>query len=290
MQKGVKLPTLTRRQFVRQFTCAWGAGMATWPSLLAAVTGPEGWNPSRPLLRLGRNLKVQPLLMYHLPTAKEATSWKSWGGIQTQAAVDGEIARINQELAPLGHQAELGVEILPTAQISTKDHARNLAGQDWDVTLLYACTGGGDLLQACLDLKPDNLVFVRHRSGPIYYWYEALSTRYLATEPPPDEGGQSSRPAKAHVDDVVVDDLGELAWRLRALRAVRNFLGSRILALGGPWGNTIQPSHTRRSSPAPIAPRRAGLMDSATNRPTSSPITSPTTGPRPKWRCRSGRS
>ena len=38
------------------------------------------------------------------------------------------------------------------------------------------------------------------------------------------------------VDDVAVDDPSELATRLRALYAVRNFVGSRIVALGGPWG------------------------------------------------------
>jgi len=38
------------------------------------------------------------------------------------------------------------------------------------------------------------------------------------------------------VDDVVVDDLKELACRLRALYAVTNLRGTRILALGGVWG------------------------------------------------------
>jgi L-fucose isomerase-like protein len=38
------------------------------------------------------------------------------------------------------------------------------------------------------------------------------------------------------VEDVVVDDLGELESKLRALQAVRNFRGTRIVALGGPWG------------------------------------------------------
>jgi len=37
-------------------------------------------------------------------------------------------------------------------------------------------------------------------------------------------------------DDVVVDDYQELLWRLRALYGIKNFLNTRIVALGGPWG------------------------------------------------------
>ena len=80
-------------------------------------------------------------------------------------------------------------------------------------------------------------MFVRHRSGPVYYWYEALSTRYLkkATD---DEIAQNS--ARNHggvtVHDVVVDDYDEVVWRLRALCGLKNFIGQRIVALGGPRG------------------------------------------------------
>ena len=38
------------------------------------------------------------------------------------------------------------------------------------------------------------------------------------------------------MDDVVVDDYQELLWRLRALYGIKNFIGARIVALGGPWG------------------------------------------------------
>ncbi len=39
-----------------------------------------------------------------------------------------------------------------------------------------------------------------------------------------------------HVDDVVIDDTSELMWRLRALYGLKNFIGARIVALGGSWG------------------------------------------------------
>jgi L-fucose isomerase-like protein len=38
------------------------------------------------------------------------------------------------------------------------------------------------------------------------------------------------------VRDIVVDDHGEILWRLRALYALKNTLGTRIVAVGGPGG------------------------------------------------------
>ena len=38
------------------------------------------------------------------------------------------------------------------------------------------------------------------------------------------------------LDDVVVDDYDEVLWRLRALYGLKNFVGQRIVALGGPGG------------------------------------------------------
>jgi len=144
--------------------------------------------------------------------------------------VSEEIARIESELSAIGRRAEFPHQFLPLARVTSADAAHALAQGDWDVTLVYACTGGGNLLEACLAAKPDALIFVRHRSGPVYYWYEALSTRLLARR---DSSGGT--PA-AHVDDVVVDDPEELLWRLRALFAVNNLRGARIVALGGAWG------------------------------------------------------
>lgn len=196
----------------------------------------DDWDPERPLVTLGRDLQVQPILMVRLPTPKAAASWKSWGGIQTEAAVAEEVHRIQKELEKLGTGTDLGVRFLPVATVTSVEQARELADRSWDVTLLYACTGTGDQLNACLSLKRDNVIFVRHQSGPVYYWYEALSTRLLATDGDTTGGTGGSGAPRAHVDDVVVDDPNELAGKLRALRAVRNFLGSRIVALGGPWG------------------------------------------------------
>jgi hypothetical protein len=227
---------LSRRQFVWLTACAIGGGCLELPTALAARQQTEGWDPNKPFLPSSGKLKVQPVFMYSLPTRKEATSWKSWGGVQTEPAVAEECARIDAELKRLANQAEFGLEILPLVRVTTPEVARNLPDRAWDVTLICACTGGGQTLRACLELKPDALIFVRHRSGPIYYWYEALSSQYLRADSATGSADPKVLPQRAHVADVVVDDYAEMLWKLRALHAVKHFLGTRIVALGGPWG------------------------------------------------------
>jgi hypothetical protein len=230
----MNLPRLSRRQFVQCTSRAVAAGFAFRYLPVIAELNAGDWDPTQPFDRQGRPLKIQPVFMYSLPRPKEASSWKSWGGVQTEPAVTEEVDRITRELGDLADQAEFPLRVRPVIKITTPAQAQALAGLDHDVTLLYACTGGGDLLRACLSAKPDNLLFVRHRSGPVYYWYEALSVRLLESGAVLGAEADPARPA--HVDDVVVDDLGELLWRLRALYGVANTRQTRIVALGGPWG------------------------------------------------------
>lgn len=206
----------------------------------------DDWDPERRFRSVGRPLKVQPVFMYALPTKKRLASWRSWGGVQDESAVAEEVGRINRELEHVAATAEFGLEILPVVKVTSPEATRRLAEQDHDVTLVYACTGSGELLRACLALKPHSLIFVRQRSGPVYYWYEALSTKYLRANSAEAKRNAGPNPPDVCVDDVVVDDTNELLWRLRALYAVKNFLGTRIVALGGPWGKY-----------APDAPQKA---------------------------------
>jgi len=64
--------------------------------------------------------------MYSLPTRREQASWKSWGGIQTEAAVTEEVQRIGKELAALGRQAEFPHEFLPVVRVASADAAQAL--------------------------------------------------------------------------------------------------------------------------------------------------------------------
>jgi len=237
---------MNRRAFL-ELALAGSAGSAlVWTPSLLADSSAADWDPDKPFRKLGKPLKVQPILMYALPTKKEQSSWRSWGGVQTESEVNEEVARITSELKRLSEQAEFGLHVQPVARVTTTETARELASQDHDVTLLYACTGSGTLLRACLGDQRDALIFVRHQNGPVYYWYEALSTAYFQKDSARAEQDPKPGLPKAHVDDIIVDDIGELQWRLRALCAVKNFLGTRIVALGGPWGKY-----------APDAPQKA---------------------------------
>ncbi|HEY5910037.1 MAG TPA: sugar isomerase [Verrucomicrobiae bacterium] len=238
--------TLCRRAFLGLAARGSAGALLAWTPTLLAGTSPLDWDPRAPFRVLGRVLKVQPVFMYALPQRREQSSWRSWGGVQTESAVSQEVARITNELARIAAKAEFGLELLPVAKVTSPEAADQIATRDHDLTLLYACTGSASLLRACLRGKSHALIFVRHRSGPVYYWYEALSTQYLQKEGAQPASADDGNILKAHVDDVVVDDCGELLWRLRALCAAKNFLGTRIVALGGPWGKY-----------APDAPQKA---------------------------------
>jgi hypothetical protein len=198
----------------------------------------DGWDPDKALVRTGKPLTIQPLLMYHMVERRPATSWKSWGGVQSDEAAVKEAAVITKELTSLASRADFPVQVLPLISVKTPEQAAQAHKNDYDAVIVYAASGSGDLLQACFTPKKDKdtVVFLRCRSGPAYYWYEALSTKYLQT------GQAGARQASrldhggVRVEDVVVDDYDELLWRLRGLYALKNFLGTRIVALGGPWG------------------------------------------------------
>jgi hypothetical protein len=79
-------------------------------------------------------------------------------------------------------------------------------------------------------MTKDTIFFVRHQSGPLYYWYEGIMARFLHqhTDTLALEG--------IDYEDVVVDRLDEVLWRLRALCGLRNAMASRIVAVGGAGG------------------------------------------------------
>ncbi len=177
-----------------------------------------------------RPLLVKPVLTYDLPKRSPQTSWRPWGGVQTQQDVDQEIARIQGELEKLQTAADFPVQFLP---IASGRNAHELAGAkeeiaSADLTLLYAA--GGDAFEMLGKTAKDMMIFCRHKSGPVSLWYEIVSPRYLRQH--------TDKLAVKHVNDqdVVVDNQDELLWRLRSLCGLKNTPGSRILAVGGPGG------------------------------------------------------
>ena len=196
-------------------------------SALAADEAPAATPARQPLV-------VKPVFTYPLPTRQPQTSWRNWGGIQSEADVQAESQRIQGELERLKKSADFPLEFRPLATIR---NGRELKPEDVagvDAILLYSAgDGGGDLMAAVnpiVALKKDTIFFVRHKSGPLYYWYEGVMARFLHQH--------TDNLAVPGVDytDVVVDSLDEVLWRLRALAGLRNTRGRRILAVGGPGG------------------------------------------------------
>lgn len=224
---------MNRREFIgvtTAMTAAAAVGAVSYAASAAPSWPGDFWNPDRAHLRIGKPLRVQPILMYRIPERREMASFKSWGGIQTLEAVEEEVKRITEELNDLAGRADFALEVLPVARVASPEDAIKAHASGADTVIVYPATGSGSLLQASL-LEDGGLIFVRHKSGPVYYWYEALSVRQLRKE------GEGPDPARrASVDDVVVDDPEELLWRLRALHAAKNFTGTRVVAIGGPQG------------------------------------------------------
>ncbi|MBN1854020.1 MAG: hypothetical protein JW829_14920 [Pirellulales bacterium] len=240
----------------RQFTALTTAGVAgnllgTGASAtLAEVAATDPWDPDKPLIVTGRPLRVQPILTHALYEPKEKTSWRSWSEIINEPAAEKEMQRIAGDLRDLSAKADFPMELLPTAKVTTADQAANIQRGEFDAILLFAATNG-KLFQPCCAAAPqrDTVVFVRHKSGPTYYGYECIGVRYFQV-PTPELWRKNSvdNHGPVTLDDVVVDDLEDVLWRLRALYGLKNLVGQRIIALGGAQGkyDSTAPDVARR--------------------------------------------
>ena len=179
-----------------------------------------------------RTLRVQPVLIYQLFKRRPQTSWRPWGGLFTGTEVAEEKDRIGRELASISSSAGYPLEFLPLREVRTVEEGQAVAAGDYDALLMYPAAGGVKLLESVARQDRPTIVFVRHRSGPVSEWYEIVHPRFLRKTV--DEWGQPG----VGVEDVVVDDLGDVAWRLRALGGLHNTRSRRILCLGGAsgWG------------------------------------------------------
>jgi len=183
-------------------------------------------------LRIGAPLRVKPALVYSLYRRRKATSWRPWGGLKTQGDVDQEVKRIGEELKKLAAKSDFPVEILPLSLVRNTAEAAPVRDCDCDVILVYAATGGQNVLETLAASKKPNVMFLRHKSGPVYLWYETAHPRFLRKTT--DEFKQPGM----DVWDIVVDKYDEVLWRMRALYGLKNAVGTKIVAIGdaGGWG------------------------------------------------------
>ncbi len=241
--RAVDLLTGNRRQFIGSLA-AWAAGTAVlsaWPAAAGqqaagqAATGAYS-SDRKPFGR--RPLVVQPVLTYEVPVRKEATSWRSWGGIKSDDDARTEQQWIGGQLSQLQARADFPLQFCPVALVKDAAQAEAAVRGDFDVLLIYGAGGWVDLLEKLTVPGKWNLMFLRHDPGPVYLWYEIVSPRFLRKTV--DEYGQPGWGPQ----DVVVDRHDELLWRLRSLSGLKQTLGRRIVCVGGAagWGHGGEPA------------------------------------------------
>ena len=222
----------------RKFIGLSAIGLAGTNLLLSSQTAKgQDWAATNPFSISGKNLVVQPVLIYSLSKKRPATSWRPWGGLQTEADISAEVERITKELLDLQQKCSFPVKILSVVKIDSVDKAVNIANaNNYDVPIVYAASGGTELLETVITEKRNNIIFLRHRSGPIYLWYEILHNRFLRKGGDNFELDEFRNPGKTDIHDVVVDDYNDVQTKLNALYGVHNFKGKKIVALGGSGG------------------------------------------------------
>jgi hypothetical protein len=214
----------------RTFLAAAGTTAAgvSLPALQAASSSTPDSKTHRPPIRVP--LRVQPVFNCEIYERKPGTSWRVTGAIQDERELREEEVRISHDLATRATSANFPLELRPLVTVRSVDQAMAIAKGDFDVLVVYAARRNLPVLEALTANNKWNLMFVRHQSGPLYYMYIGAHTHFLRKRR--DEFGQFNMDAR----DIVVDDHGELLWRLRALHGLKSLLGKRIVAVGGPGG------------------------------------------------------
>ncbi|MHC4739412.1 MAG: sugar isomerase [Planctomycetota bacterium] len=223
---------LDRRDFLKVMGMG-AAGINAW-ALSSSSSGAAVRKPVPGMgLRIGAALKVKPVLVYSLYQRKQAVSWRPWGGLHNQNDVNEEANNIEKELNKLRSEADFPVEVLPLARVNSDGQANVVRNSDCDVILVYAASGSQKWLENLAASGKPGVMFLRHDSGPVYLWYEVAHPRFLR------KTGDEFKESGIGLWDIVVDDYGEVLWRLRACYGLKNTLGTRIVAVGGAggWGD-----------------------------------------------------
>ncbi len=217
----------TRREFMAASGIAAVAGLALPGLAGAALDHSEKPQRQRPIFL---PLKVQPVFNCDIYERKPAASWRVTGAIQNEQELRDEEQRIRGDLATMASSADFPLDISPLVTVRNVEQAVAVAKKSHDVLAMYAARRDRPVLEALASPDKWNLMFVRHRSGPLYYMYIGAHAHFLRKTR--DEFGQPGM----DVHDIVVDEHAELLWRLRALYGLKNILGKRIVAIGGPGG------------------------------------------------------
>jgi len=218
---------LNRREFMVTAGAVTAAGL-TLPAVVNVAFGNSKKSPrQQPVFH---PLKVQPVFNCEIYERKPATSWRVTGAIQNEQELRQEEQRIRRDLDQMASSADFPLEICPLVVVRDVEQAVAVTKKDYDVLIMYAARRSPKVLESLVSPGRWNLMFVRHRSGPLYYMYIGAHAHFLRKRR--DEFSQPG----IDVHDIVVDEHAELLWRLRAFYGLRNILGKRIVAVGGAGG------------------------------------------------------
>jgi hypothetical protein len=186
---------LSRRGFLQGVSGAGAIGLAlsglTWSAVATAAETGDRAGPER------RALVVRPVLIYATPKPRPQTSWRSWGGIQSQEDARAELARIQGELDELKKKADFPLEFAPPIGIRSAEEAAQIDGlEQADLCLVYAAGGPQNAFETLAKRSKNLLFFCRHKSGPVYLWYEIISPRRRQPERDPLAAAGPVRPAE----------------------------------------------------------------------------------------------
>lgn len=213
---------MSRRHFLQGLSVA-GAAMGALSVSETTVEANESEQvcADQPFPR-GEALRVKPILLYDVPKRREKSSWRNYGAVQTPAAVQDEVTRIEKELRQLQQTAEFPMQVLALERLDSQAKFAQLDVDSTDLCLVYAA---GYVTQ--WPLMVPMIMFVRHRSGPFYLGFEIAHWRFLR-----GSGDRFVQP-NFDIEDVVVDSSDELLWRLRAMYGLKNSRGTKMLSIGG---------------------------------------------------------
>ena len=221
-----------RRDFLKAISLsAAGIGMSNVQAVSAKT--PEVDKSQSKMFQLARPLKVKPVLVYHMYKRQEKTTWRQWGGHHSERDIDKEVKQINAELAKLADKAEFKLDIMKVDRVNSDEAVTKALKDDCDMYLVYGAGAGGPgiynfkWIEAFVNSGKPNVMFLRHKSGPISLLYETVHPYFLR------KGKDEYVQKNLTIDDVVVDSYDQLLWRLRAWRGLLNTKGARIIAVGG---------------------------------------------------------
>jgi hypothetical protein len=229
---------MNRREFLTTTSLGLGGALTLGASNLYSNPDTWEWDPDKPMGTYGKQITVLPVLRHRIESYKEKTSWRNWGGVHTEQSAQEEVQRITKELSMLKRKINFPVKILPVVRATSHEEARKYRDMNnVDVMILYAAGAGYDEgLDPALSDKRYNIIFTRHRSGPVYDFYENAHNRFLRIPGDNFSYDKFRNYAGINWDDIVVDDYDEILWRLSAFYGLKNFIGKRIVALGGAAG------------------------------------------------------